>query len=142
MSGNKVVWLRHRNVDTSNELRYFESPYDICGADVTDRDNPVYFTIAEEVGHGAPYPADDYTEAHEGYLDISGNIVVWEGDGDIYGADITDDGERLLAEVRMSRSVGGWQQEKLAETRQVQVLDEKQNEQEESSGGFLGGIFS
>jgi len=55
---------------------------------------------------------------------------------------VDEHSERLLAEVRMSRSVGGWQQEKLAETRQVQVLDEKQNEQEESSGGFLGGIFS
>jgi hypothetical protein len=55
---------------------------------------------------------------------------------------VDEHSERLLAEVRMSRSVGGWQQEKLAETRQVQVLDEKQNEQEQDSGGFLGGIFS
>ena len=90
VSGNKVVWLRHRSVDTSNELRYLEAPYDICGADVTDHDNPVYFTVAEEAGHGIPYPADDYTGSHQGYVDISGDIVVWEGDGDIYGADISD----------------------------------------------------
>ncbi len=90
VSGNKVVWLRHRNVDTSNETRYLESTYDICGADVTDLAHPVYFTIAEEVGQGVPYPFDNYTEAHEGFVDICGDIVVWEANGDIYGADISD----------------------------------------------------
>jgi len=44
-------------------------------------------------------------------------------------------------EVRASRSVEGFQQEKLAETRQVQVLDEKTEQDEQESGGFLG-IFS
>lgn len=58
------------------------------------------------------------------------------------GDRVDEHGERLVAEVRMSRSVGGWQQEKLAETRQVQVLDEKQNEPEEGGGGILGGLFS
>ncbi len=90
ISGNTVVWLRHRNVNTSNETRYLESVYDICGADVTDRANPVYFTVAEEVGHGAPYPVDDYTGSHTGYVDVSGHLVVWEADGDIYGADLSD----------------------------------------------------
>jgi len=90
VSGNTVVWLRHRGVDTSNETRYLESTYDICGADVTDLAHPVYFTIAEEVGHGAPYPVDNYTDCYEAYVDISGDIVVWEADGDIYGADISD----------------------------------------------------
>jgi hypothetical protein len=50
-------------------------------------------------------------------------------------------GERMLFEVRASRSVDGFQQEKLAETRQVQVLDEKTEQETEESGGFLG-IFS
>jgi len=50
-------------------------------------------------------------------------------------------GERMMWEVRASRSVDGFQQQKLAETRQVQVLDEKTEEQQEDSGGFLG-IFS
>lgn len=90
ISGNKVVWLRHRDVDTSNQTHYAEAVYDICGADVTDRANPVYFTIAEEVGRGMPYPYDNYTEAHEGFVDICGDLVVWEADGDIYGADISD----------------------------------------------------
>jgi hypothetical protein len=47
----------------------------------------------------------------------------------------------MMWEVRASRSVDGFQQQKLAETRQVQVLDEKTEEQQEDSGGFLG-IFS
>ncbi len=90
ISGSKVVWLRHRDVDTANQTRYAEAVYDICGADVTDRANPVYFTIAEEVGRGMPYPYDNYTEAYEGFVDICGDLVVWEADGDIYGADISD----------------------------------------------------
>jgi len=96
ISGSKVVWLRHRDVETSNQTRYAEAVYDICGADVTDRAHPVYFTIAEEVGHGVPYPYDNYTEAHEGFVDICGDIVVWEADGDIYGADISD-----LSDIRI-----------------------------------------
>lgn len=90
ISGSKVVWLRHHNVDTGDEAGYNQRPYDICGADISDVDNPVFFTIAEDVGHGVPYPHDDYYRYHEGYVDISGDIVVWEGDGDIFGADISD----------------------------------------------------
>ncbi|MHC4518504.1 MAG: right-handed parallel beta-helix repeat-containing protein, partial [Planctomycetota bacterium] len=58
--------------------------------DISDPNNPIYFTVAEDVGHGVPYPHENYYRSHEGFLDISGDIVVWEGDGDIYGADISD----------------------------------------------------
>ena len=39
---------------------------------------------------GCPIPYEWSREAYESPLDISGNLVVWEADGDIYGADISD----------------------------------------------------
>ena len=90
ISGNKVVWLRHHDVDTDNEAAFDNCPYDIEGADISDLANPVYFTLAEDVGEGVPYPYDGYYTGFDGYVAISGDIVVWEGDGDIYGADISD----------------------------------------------------
>ncbi|MBN1361760.1 MAG: right-handed parallel beta-helix repeat-containing protein [Sedimentisphaerales bacterium] len=90
ISGNTIVCLRHRNVVTADSQFFHESTYDICGVDVSDWSAPVQFTIAEQVGHGSPYPSDDYYYADDDYVDISGSIVVWEGDGDIYGADISD----------------------------------------------------
>ncbi len=90
ISGNKIVYLRHYAVDTGDSLAFSESPYDICGVDISDFSNPTYFTIAEGTGHGFPYPADNYYYADDDFVDISGDIVVWEGDGDIYGADISD----------------------------------------------------
>ena len=90
ISGNKVVWLRHHDVDTDDEDSYDNSPYDVCGADLSDRSNPVYFTVAEATGHGRPYPHEDYYSINEGYVDVCGDIVVWESDGDIYGADLSD----------------------------------------------------
>ena len=90
IDGHTVVWLRHRNVDTSDYDSYDSRPYDICGADISDMASPIYFTIAEDVGHGVPYPYDNYYRSNEDYVAISGSIVVWEGDGDIYGADISD----------------------------------------------------
>jgi hypothetical protein len=54
---------------------------------------------------------------------------------------VDEHGERMMWEVRASRSVDGFQQQKLAETRQVQVLDEKTEEEQNEGGGFLG-IFS
>ncbi|MHC4573074.1 MAG: PKD domain-containing protein, partial [Planctomycetota bacterium] len=87
ISGTKVVWLEHLNLDPSGAPGY-NLPYNICGADVTDIDNPVFFTIAANVGSrdvtgSAIYEFDDV-------VDICGDIVVWEGDGDIYGADISN----------------------------------------------------
>jgi len=90
ISGTKVVWLQHRDVDTENESRFDRTSYDICGADLSDPEKPVYFTVAEEVGNGRPYPYDNYYYAYDDIIDISGNIVVWEGDGDIFGADLSD----------------------------------------------------
>jgi hypothetical protein len=54
---------------------------------------------------------------------------------------VDEHGERMMWELRASRSVEGFQQEKLAETRQVQVLDEKTEQDEQESSGLLG-IFS
>ncbi len=90
ISGDKVVWLRHRNVNVDDLAGYNRRPYDICGADISDPANPVPFTIAEDVGEGIPYTHNDYYRNHVGYVDICGDIVVWEGDGDIFGADISD----------------------------------------------------
>ncbi|MGE5295762.1 MAG: PKD domain-containing protein, partial [Solirubrobacterales bacterium] len=90
ISGNKAVWLHHRSVNTGTEDQYNQAVYDICGADITDPANPVRFTIAEKVGRGTPYPYTNIRRQYEKPLDISGNLVVWEADGDIYGADISD----------------------------------------------------
>lgn len=90
ISGNKVVWLQHLGVDTQNEARYQEASYDICGADITNPARPVYFTIAEQVGRRPPYPYDNYSRAYDDVIDIDGDIVVWEGNGDIFGADLSD----------------------------------------------------
>lgn len=90
ISGNRVAYLRHRDVDTDNWDSYSQSPYDIYVADISDLSNPVFFTIAEDAGHGYPYPSDDYYYANDDFVDISGDIVVWENDGDIYGADISN----------------------------------------------------
>lgn len=90
ISGTKAVWVRHRSVNTGDAVQYAQTAYDICGADVTNPAKPVHFTIAEQVGHGLPYPYQNIREAYESPVDISGNLVVWEADGDIYGADISD----------------------------------------------------
>jgi len=90
ISGTKIVWLRHRNVNTDNESQFDRTPYDICGADITNPDKPVYFTIAEQVGRCPPYPYGNYRYSYDDIIDVSGNMVVWEGEGDIFGADISD----------------------------------------------------
>jgi beta propeller repeat protein len=90
IAGNKIVYLRHTGVDTSNVDRYDQSVYDICGADISDFAHPVYFTIASQAGHGMPYDYYNYYYSNDDYVDISGNFVVWESDGDIWGADISD----------------------------------------------------
>ena len=90
ISGRKVVWLHHRGVNTGNAEQYAKTPYDVVGAEITNPAKPVYFTIAGQAGHGLPYPYEWSREAYESPLDISGNLVVWEADGDIYGADISD----------------------------------------------------
>jgi len=95
VSGNKVIWLEHLGLDTnpigSNDANYWwNTPYNICGADITDIDNPVYFTIAENVGVRDPYPCHSYSSDFDDVIDICDNIVVYEAHGDIYGADISN----------------------------------------------------
>jgi len=65
-------------------------PYDICGADIGDFENPTYFTVAAEVGRRDPFPYTNPAGDFDDVVDISGDIVVWEGDGDIYAADVSD----------------------------------------------------
>ncbi len=88
VSGNKVVWLEHLDINKNIESEWTNTPYSICGADISAR--PVYFTIAEHVGRRDPYPYEDYGEDFDDVIDICGNIVVYEADGDIYGADISN----------------------------------------------------
>ena len=90
VSGNKVVWLEHLNINKYNENNYLNMPYSICGADVTDLGNPVYFTVAKDVGRRDPYAYEAYMEDFDDVLDISEDIVVWEAEGDIFGADISN----------------------------------------------------
>ena len=90
VSGNKVVWLEHLNINKYNENDYLNMQYSICGADVTDLDNPVYFTIAGDVGRRDPYAYEAYMEDFDDVIDICENIVVWEAKGNIFGADISD----------------------------------------------------
>ena len=90
VSGNKVVWLEHRGINKNIESEWRNTPYSICGADISDLNRPVYFTIAEHVGRRDPYPYEDPTEDFDDVIDIYGNIVVYEAEGDIYGADISN----------------------------------------------------
>ncbi|MHC4755365.1 MAG: right-handed parallel beta-helix repeat-containing protein [Planctomycetota bacterium] len=89
-----VVWLEHLNLDTlppgNDANNWWDTPYNICGADITDLENLRYFTIAENVGNRDPYPCHSYAEDFDDVIDIYDNIVVYEGNGDIYGADISD----------------------------------------------------
>jgi beta propeller repeat protein len=91
LSGNRVVWAYFPQVGTNDPAQYQASFYSICGADITDPARPVFFTVAEKVGQREPYPySTDYTNDHEDIVDVCGNLVVWEGNGDIFGADISD----------------------------------------------------
>jgi len=90
VSGNKVVWLEHLDINKNVESQWQNTPYSICGADITDLNRPVYFTIAEHAGRRDPYPYEDYAEDFDDVIDITDNIVVYEADGDIYGADISN----------------------------------------------------
>ncbi len=95
ISGKKVVWLEHlgidpRPTDSDQAVNWYNTPYNICGADISDLSSPKYFTIAQNVGNRDPYPCYDYSYDFNEVVDIYGNLVVWEAEGDIYGADISD----------------------------------------------------
>ncbi len=91
--GRKVVWLEHLDAYVEEEADWRDTPYHIYGADITDLNSPAYFPIAYNAGHRDPYPINDPAADFDSVIDISGNIVVWEGNGDIYGADISDMGD-------------------------------------------------
>ena len=90
VSGRKVVWVQHLDIDRNVPDKWFNTPYDICGADLSDWDKPVYFTVATGVSRRDPFPFSDPTGDVDSVVDICGNIVVWEGGGNIYAADISD----------------------------------------------------
>lgn len=90
ISGSKVVWVQHLNIDRNVSSQWNDTPYDICGADISDPANPVYFTVASNVGRRDPFPYQNPADDHDSVVDICGDLVVWEGDGDIYAADISD----------------------------------------------------
>lgn len=90
VSGHRVVWVQHLGLDTSAADQWRNMPYDICGADLSDMENPSYFTVATNVGRRDPVPVDNIYDDYDDVVDIDGDIVVWEGDGDIYAADISD----------------------------------------------------
>lgn len=90
ISGNKAVWVQHLNIDRALPEQWYDMPYDICGADLTDIGEPVPFTIATGVGRRDPFPVVDPAGDYDDVVDICGDIVVWEGNGDIYAADISD----------------------------------------------------
>ena len=95
ISGTRVVWLEHtgldpRPTDSGDANRWWNTPYNVCGADITDLSHPVYFTIAQDVGTRDPYPCYTYSSDFDDVIDICGDLVVWEAQGDIFGADISD----------------------------------------------------
>ena len=95
ISGDKVVWIEHLGIDprptgSSEALNWYDTEYNICGADISDLANPEYFTIMENAGRRDPYPCYTYSSDFDDVIDIDGDIVVFEAHGDIYGADISD----------------------------------------------------
>lgn len=90
VSGNKVVWVQHLGIDADLPEKWYNRPYDICGADLAHFDKPVFFTVATNVGQRDPFPYGSPFGDFDSVVDISGDLVVWEGQGDIYAADISD----------------------------------------------------
>jgi beta propeller repeat protein len=89
VSGNKVVWVEHRGLDRNSADKWYNMPYDICGADISDIGKPKFFTIATAVGRRDPFPLNNPTTDYD-VVDICDDMVVWEGQGNIYAALIHD----------------------------------------------------
>lgn len=93
VSGNKVVWVQHVGLDRTRSEKWYNMPYDICGADLSTSSSPVFFTVAANVGQRDPVAISSPLTMADRVVDISGDIVVWEGRGNIYAADISDLGD-------------------------------------------------
>jgi beta propeller repeat protein/parallel beta-helix repeat protein len=89
VSGNQVVWLQQLNLQRG-AADWSTTPFDICGADLSQFNKPVYFTVATGVGRHELFAFGTFVSDFDDVVDISGNTVVWEADGDIYAADISD----------------------------------------------------
>ena len=95
VSGNIVVWLEFHGLDTSpmespDAANWYNTSFDVCAADLSDWNNPVFFTIAENAGMMDPYPVMNQDVENGDVLSVSGNYVVWESNGDIVGADLSN----------------------------------------------------
>jgi beta propeller repeat protein len=90
VSGNKVVWVQHSGLDRQSSEKWYNMAYDICGADLSNPAAPVYFTVATNVGRRDPFPVSGPFTESDSVVDICGDLVVWEGQGNIYAADISD----------------------------------------------------
>ncbi|MHC4645264.1 MAG: right-handed parallel beta-helix repeat-containing protein, partial [Planctomycetota bacterium] len=89
ISGTKVVCVEHFDLDPADPFN--ASPFNICGADISNLTATTYFTVAENVGTAVGvYCYGCYAYDFDHRVDISGNLVVWEAQGDIHGADISD----------------------------------------------------
>jgi beta propeller repeat protein/parallel beta-helix repeat protein len=100
VSGNKVVWVQQLGVQ-KGAAGSSDTPYDICGADLSEFGKPVYFTVASRVGRHELFAFSTVISDVDDVVDISGNLVVWEAGGDIYAADISDlDHIRVVAVCR------------------------------------------
>jgi beta propeller repeat protein/parallel beta-helix repeat protein len=89
VSGNTVVWIEQVELERGVAGKWADAPYSVCGADLSQFDHPVFFTIATNVGRHDLFSYATFASDYD-IVDISGNIVVWEGGGDIYAADISD----------------------------------------------------
>jgi len=99
VSGRKVVWVQHLGLDKAVAEKWYNTPYDICGADVSNLDSPVYFTVAANAGRRDPVAISSPFAETDSVVDISGDVGVWEGQGNIYAADISDLGNIKVVTV-------------------------------------------
>jgi beta propeller repeat protein/parallel beta-helix repeat protein len=89
VSGSKAVWVQHLGIDTNVAEKWYNMPYDICGADLSDLKKPKYFIIAAAAGRCDPFPVSNLGSDSD-IVDICDDMVVWEGNGDIYAAYVYD----------------------------------------------------
>lgn len=89
VSGNKVVWVEQHGLDRNTAEKWYNMPYDICGADVSNLQKPRFFTIATGVGRCDPFPLSN-PAGDSDIVAIHDDMVVWEGQGNIYAAFIHD----------------------------------------------------